>query len=95
MESDKASMEFPSRHAGTVKVLKVKVGGKVSQGSVVRWLQGVGAAAQKRKSGAALLPPPPPGRGFCVGGRAAEVSPRRRTCGMSRGNVRPGTWPRS
>ncbi|MDP9044708.1 MAG: dihydrolipoamide acetyltransferase, partial [Pseudomonadota bacterium] len=32
VESDKASMEIPSSHAGTVKELKVKLGDKVKQG---------------------------------------------------------------
>ena len=45
VESDKASMEIPSSHAGTVKELKVKVGDKVNQGSVVLTLQADGAAA--------------------------------------------------
>jgi len=35
VESDKASMEIPSSHAGVVKALKVKLGDKVKQGSVV------------------------------------------------------------
>src|SRR5947208_16143052 len=35
VESDKASMEIPSSAAGVVKALKVKVGDKVSQGSVL------------------------------------------------------------
>jgi pyruvate/2-oxoglutarate dehydrogenase complex dihydrolipoamide acyltransferase (E2) component len=35
VESDKASMEIPSPGAGVVKALKVKVGDKVSQGSIV------------------------------------------------------------
>jgi dihydrolipoamide dehydrogenase len=35
VESDKASMEIPSSSAGVVKVLKVKLGDKVSQGSTV------------------------------------------------------------
>ena len=35
VESDKASMEIPSSHAGVVKELKVKVGDKVSKGSPV------------------------------------------------------------
>lgn len=35
VESDKASMEIPSSHAGVVKELKVKVGDKVSEGSVL------------------------------------------------------------
>ena len=33
LESDKASMEIPSSHAGVVKELKVKVGDKVSKAS--------------------------------------------------------------
>ncbi|MEA5097299.1 MAG: dihydrolipoyllysine-residue acetyltransferase [Burkholderiaceae bacterium] len=35
VESDKASMEIPSSHAGTVREMKVKLGDKVSEGSVV------------------------------------------------------------
>ena len=35
VESDKASMEIPSSHAGVVTSLKVKLGDKVKQGSVV------------------------------------------------------------
>ncbi|WP_202839687.1 dihydrolipoyl dehydrogenase [Luteimonas saliphila] len=35
LESDKATMEVPSSHAGVVKALKVKVGDTVSEGSVV------------------------------------------------------------
>ena len=47
VESDKASMEIPSSHAGVVKELKVKLGDKVAEGSVVLTLevQGAGAAA--------------------------------------------------
>ncbi len=35
VESDKASMEIPSSHAGVVKELRVKLGDKVAEGSVV------------------------------------------------------------
>ena len=35
IESDKASMEIPSSHAGVVKEIKVKVGDTVNQGSVI------------------------------------------------------------
>jgi pyruvate dehydrogenase E2 component (dihydrolipoamide acetyltransferase) len=35
VESDKASMEIPSSHAGVVKELKIKLGDKVSEGTVV------------------------------------------------------------
>ena len=53
VESDKASMEIPSSHAGVVKELKLKVGDKVSEGSLVLLLDAAGAAA-------AALPPPAP-----------------------------------
>ena len=39
VESDKASMEIPSSHAGVVKEIKVKVGDKVAEGSVVLMLE--------------------------------------------------------
>src|SRR5690606_4017929 len=47
VESDKASMEIPSSHAGVVKELKVKLGDKVQEGSVVLTLetQAAGAAS--------------------------------------------------
>jgi hypothetical protein len=37
VESDKASMEIPCAQAGVVKELKVKLGDKVKQGSVLCW----------------------------------------------------------
>ncbi|WP_374568217.1 dihydrolipoyl dehydrogenase [Ideonella sp.] len=54
VESDKASMEIPSTHAGVVKELKIKLGDKVSQGSTVLMLEADGAAA----SAAAASPAP-------------------------------------
>jgi dihydrolipoamide dehydrogenase len=39
LESDKATMEVPSSHAGIVKELKVKIGDKVSMGSVLLVLE--------------------------------------------------------
>jgi pyruvate/2-oxoglutarate dehydrogenase complex dihydrolipoamide acyltransferase (E2) component len=45
VESDKASMEIPSSHAGVVKELKVKLGDKVAEGSVVLLLEASGAAS--------------------------------------------------
>ncbi|ODT77357.1 MAG: dihydrolipoyl dehydrogenase [Nitrosomonadales bacterium SCN 54-20] len=39
LETDKASIEVPSPQAGIVKELKVKVGGKVSEGSVILMLE--------------------------------------------------------
>jgi pyruvate/2-oxoglutarate dehydrogenase complex dihydrolipoamide acyltransferase (E2) component len=45
VESDKASMEIPSCHAGVVKALQVKLGDKVKEGSVVLLLESADAAA--------------------------------------------------
>jgi dihydrolipoamide dehydrogenase len=43
VESDKASMEIPSSHAGVVKDVKVKVGDTVNEGTVLLSLQASGA----------------------------------------------------
>ena len=48
VESDKASMEIPSSYAGVVKEVKVKVGDKVAEGSLILLVEaneGAGAAA--------------------------------------------------
>ncbi len=45
VESDKASMEIPSSHAGVVKELKVAIGDKVKEGSLVLMIETVGEAA--------------------------------------------------
>ena len=45
VESDKASMEIPSSHAGVVKELLVKVGDKVNQGDLLAVLNASGRAA--------------------------------------------------
>ncbi|MFZ3123996.1 MAG: dihydrolipoyl dehydrogenase [Acidovorax sp.] len=44
VESDKASMEIPSSHAGVVKELRVKLGDKVAEGSVLLTLETLDAA---------------------------------------------------
>jgi dihydrolipoamide dehydrogenase len=61
VESDKASMEIPSSHAGVVKELKIKLGDKVSQGSSLLMLEESGAAAPApapAKPAAATAPAP-------------------------------------
>jgi len=45
VESDKASMEIPSSHAGVIKELKIKLGDKVSEGSLLLVLDASGDAA--------------------------------------------------
>ena len=61
VESDKASMEIPSSHAGTVKELRVKLGDKVSEGVVVLTLEAAeGAAAAPAPARAAAPAASPP-----------------------------------
>jgi pyruvate dehydrogenase E2 component (dihydrolipoamide acetyltransferase) len=57
VESDKASMEIPSSSAGVVKELKVKLGDKVKEGSVLVVLDSTTAPSP---SGQAGSPPPQP-----------------------------------
>ena len=45
LESDKATMDVPSSHAGVVKEVKVKIGDNLSQGSVVLILEGGSSAS--------------------------------------------------
>ena len=65
VESDKASMEIPSSSDGVVKALKVKVGDKVSQGSVILALEAadagtVAAPPQPATAAPATAAPSPP-----------------------------------
>ena len=64
VESDKASMEIPSSHAGVVKELKVKIGDKVAEGSLLLLLEASDGAAATPASapapGAAAAPAPAP-----------------------------------
>ena len=52
VESDKATMEVPSPAAGTVKELRVKVGDKVSEGSLVLVLEAREAQTKPTESAA-------------------------------------------
>ncbi|MFY7867463.1 biotin/lipoyl-containing protein, partial [Roseateles sp.] len=45
VESDKASMEIPSSHAGVIKEIKVALGDKINQGSVLLALESADGAA--------------------------------------------------
>ena len=56
VESDKASMEIPSSTAGVVKELRVKLGDKVKQGSVVLMLEASGEVASPASAPAAAAP---------------------------------------
>ena len=68
VESDKASMEIPSSHAGVVKEVKLKVGDTVNEGTVMVAIEvqveGTGAAPTQAAAGdgrpvaAAAVPAP-------------------------------------
>jgi dihydrolipoamide dehydrogenase len=65
LESDKATMEVPSTHSGIVKEVKVSLGDKVSQGSLIVVLEaaeaGQAAAPAPAPAPAASAPPPAAG----------------------------------
>ena len=65
VESDKASMEIPSSHAGVVKELKLKIGDVVNQGTVILSLdvQSVATLTQPSPRGGGLLAPSAAGGG--------------------------------
>ena len=57
LESDKATMDVPSPAAGTLKELRVKVGDKVSEGTLIAILEGGDVAAAKATSAAGAAGP--------------------------------------
>ena len=81
VESDKASMEIPSTHAGVVKEVKVKVGDTVSEGSVLLVVEAAAAApaaspspqpSAQREEGTRSAPSPAPA---AAGGAEAGGAP--------------------
>ncbi len=73
VESDKASMEIPSSHAGVVKEIKVALGGKVKEGSVVLMLEVAGAAAAPAPVAAASAPAAAPAAAAVVAAPVAAA----------------------
>jgi len=59
VESDKASMEIPSSHAGLVRELRVKLGDKVAEGTVVLVLETAAAEPVAAPAAAAAAPVAP------------------------------------
>lgn len=53
VESDKASMEIPSSHAGVIKEVKIKIGDKIAEGSLLLVMEAVDAAAAPAPAAAA------------------------------------------
>ncbi|ARN20282.1 dihydrolipoyllysine-residue acetyltransferase [Piscinibacter gummiphilus] len=77
VESDKASMEIPSSTAGVIKELRVKIGDKVAEGSIVLVLEAAGGAAAPAPAPAAAAPAPAPAQ-------AAAPAPAPAAAGGSR-----------
>lgn len=59
LETDKAAMDVPSPCGGKIKELKVMVGDKVSQGSLILLIECTDAAAAKKSSEPTVAPPSP------------------------------------
>ena len=75
VESDKASMEIPSSHAGTVKEIKVKVGDKVAKGSLVLLVEATGGAPAAAPAAAAPAPAAAPAAAAAPAPAAAAPAP--------------------
>ena len=73
VESDKAAMDIPAPCAGTVTELKIKVGDKVSEGSLVLLMDTAGAAASTAPVVKSFVPPTPLGGG--AGGEGTAATP--------------------
>ena len=56
LESDKASMDIPAPFAGTVKEVKINVGDKASQGTLIVLMEAAEGAAAKAEASKAVAP---------------------------------------
>ncbi len=75
VESDKASMEIPSSTAGVVKELRVALGDKVKEGSVVLVLEAAGEAAAPAPAAAPAAAAPAPVAAAPAAAPAAPAAP--------------------
>ena len=73
VESDKATMEIPSPAAGVVKEIKVKIGDKVAEGSLVLTLDEAVAAEAQAPAPAAPAVPVAPAAATLPAGAAADI----------------------
>ena len=75
VESDKASMEIPSSHAGVVKALNVKLGDKVSKGVVIMQVEGAQVEAPAAVTAAAAATAPSAPSASPAAPQAARAAP--------------------
>ena len=102
LESDKATMDVPAPSAGVVKQLGVKLGDRVSEGSLLLVLEGEQSAAterarlERRPAGTSTEPSPAPastGTGP-IHRRIGRLRRRRSSCsGRDRAATRPRSGP--
>ena len=76
LESDKATLDVPAPVAGTVKELKIKLGDKVSEGSVILVLDAAAQATAAAEVPAAAPPAPPPAPAPGPGAASGAVLPQ-------------------
>ena len=79
VESDKASMEIPSSHAGVVKAMTVKLGDKVTKGSVLLQVEAQVDAAIPAAAATAAHTTAAPEAKAAVPAAAAQERPRWRS----------------
>ncbi len=75
VESDKASMEIPSSHAGVLKELKVKVGDTLNIGDLLAILEGVATTAPAPVPGSTPASAPAPQEGLSASPALAQAAP--------------------
>ena len=75
VESDKASMEIPSSHAGVLKELRVALGDKVKQGSVIAVIETASAGAAPAASAPAAAAPAAAAPAAAAPAAASSASP--------------------
>ncbi len=94
LESDKATMDVPSPAAGVVKSIVVKVGDKVSEGSVVLQMEAGGAAAAAAPAPAkSAAPAAAPPKAATNGAATAPAAPAPAAQGFVPGATLPGEGP--
>ncbi|TYQ13952.1 UNVERIFIED_ORG: pyruvate dehydrogenase E2 component (dihydrolipoamide acetyltransferase) [Zoogloea ramigera] len=90
VESDKASMEIPSSHAGVVKEVKVKVGDKVAMGTIVFVVESTGGAPAAAAPAAAPAPSAAPAAAPAPAPAPAAAAPAAAAPAASQGSVQTG-----
>jgi len=75
LESDKASMEVPSAHAGTIKEIRVSLGDKLSEGAVIAILEVADGATAAAPAKAPEAEPTPEAKSAPVAKAASSPEP--------------------